>query len=109
MKYIDGFLLVVPTKKLAAYAALAKKAARVWRQHGALEYRECTGDDLQKGMGLPFGKRVGARKGETVVFAWIVYRSRAHRDRVNKRVMTDKRMLAMCGAPMPFEDRKSVV
>jgi uncharacterized protein YbaA (DUF1428 family) len=106
MKYVDGFLLVVPKKKLAAYAAIAKKAGRVWRQHGALEYCECVGDDLQTKMGLPFARRAGARAGEAVVFSWIVYRSRAHRDRVNKKVMADPRMLAMCGEPMPFDMKK---
>jgi len=104
MKYIDGFLLVVPKKKMAAYAALAKQAARLWKQHGALEYRECAAEDLRAQCGMPFGKRAGAKAGEIVVFAWIVYRSRAHRDRVNKKVMADPRLAAMCSPDsMPFD------
>jgi uncharacterized protein YbaA (DUF1428 family) len=103
MRYIDGFLLVVPKKKLAAYAKIATLAGKVWREHGALEYRECVGEDLGTKMGTPFGKRAGAKAGEAVVFSWIVYRSRAHRDRVNAKVMKDPRMLAMCGVPMPFD------
>ncbi|MFY9345289.1 MAG: DUF1428 family protein [Planctomycetota bacterium] len=106
MKYIDGFLLVVPTKKLPAYKAIAKIAARVWMKHGALEYRECIGDDFTAQMGVPFAKRTGVKKGETIVFSWIGYRSRAHRDAVNKKVMADKKMAEMCGAPMPFEMKK---
>jgi uncharacterized protein YbaA (DUF1428 family) len=106
MKYVDGFLLVVPNKKLAAYVAIAKRAGRVWKQHGALDYVECAGDDLQTAMGLPFARRAGAKQGETVVFSYIVYRSRAHRDRVNQKVMKDPRMAAMCGKPMPFDMKK---
>lgn len=106
MSYVDGFLLVVPNKKLPAYIALAKKAARVWKKHGALEYFECAGDDLPTPCGPRFDERAGAKKGETVVFSWIVYRSRAHRDRVNKKVMADPAFAALCGAPMPFDMEK---
>ncbi len=103
MTYVDGFLLVVPNKKLAAYAAIAKQAGKVWKELGALEYRECAAEDMTAAFGIPFPKRVSAKKGETVVFSWITYKSRAHRDRVNKKVMKDPRMLAMCGKQQPFD------
>lgn len=107
MKYVDGFLLVVPKRRLGAYVALAKKAARLWKHHGALEYRECVGEDLRTPCGIPFGKRAGAKAGDVVVFAWIVYRSRAHRDRVNAKVMADPRLAAMCTPEsLPFDMRK---
>jgi uncharacterized protein YbaA (DUF1428 family) len=106
MKYVDGFLLVVPKKQLAAYVTMSKKVGKVWKEHGALEYRECVGDDLRKRIGVPFGKRAAAKKGDLVVFSWIVYRSRAHRDRVNKAVMADPRLAGMCGGPMPFDVAK---
>lgn len=103
MRYVDGFLLVLPKKNIAAYAALAKKASKVWKDCGALEYRECVGEDLAVKMGVPFPERVAAKKGETVVFAWVVYRSRAHRDRVNAKVMKDKRITSMMHDKMPFD------
>ena len=96
MKYIDGFLVPVPKKNLAAYRAISKKAGKIWREHGALEYWECAGDDLAvKGMGS-FPKTIKTKPSETVVFAWIGYKSRAHRDQVNKKCMADPRLLAMC-------------
>jgi len=103
MRYVDGFLLVVPKKKIAAYAAIAKKAAKVWMEHGALEYRECVGEDLAGKMGVPFPERVAAKKGEVVVFSWITYRSRAHRDRVNDKVMQDPRIAKMMKDDPPFD------
>lgn len=105
--YADGFLLAVRRGKLPAYRAMARKASRIWKDHGALEYRECAGDDLAvKGM-APFPPAVKARKGETVVLAWILYRSRAHRDRVNARVMKDPRIAAMCGMKdVPFDMKR---
>jgi uncharacterized protein YbaA (DUF1428 family) len=87
MAYVDGFLLAVPKNKLQAYRAIAVRAARVWKEYGALEYRECAGDDLATTMGAPFPRVAKAKPGETVVFSWIVYKSRAHRDRVNAKVM----------------------
>jgi len=96
MSYIDGFVLVVPKKKLAAYKKLAQAASKVWKDHGALEYRECVGEDLKVKMGLPFPKLAKAKAGELVVFAYIAYKSRAHRDRVNAKVMQDPRIMAMC-------------
>lgn len=106
MRYVDGFLLVVPKKNLKAYAAIAKKASKVWMEHGALEYRECVGEDLDSKMGIPFGKRVELKKGEAVVFSWVVYKSRAHRDRVNDKVMGDPRIAAMMQGKAPFDFRR---
>src|SRR5690606_27526207 len=83
MPYVDGFLLPLPLKNLAAYRRMAKSAGKIWREHGALEYRECVGEDLGTKMGVPFPKQMGTKRAETVVFAWIVYKSRKDRDRVN--------------------------
>src|SRR5262245_42487918 len=94
-RYVDGFLLAVPKKKMKAYRTLALKASKVWKEHGALEYCECVGDDLDVKFGIPFPKVVKPKSGETVVFSWIVYKSRAHRDKVNGKVMADKRIGAM--------------
>jgi uncharacterized protein YbaA (DUF1428 family) len=108
MSYIDGFLVPVPKKKLAAYRNLSRKAGKVWREHGALEYRECAGDDLDVQGLVPFTKTVTLKRGETVVFSWIVYKSRAHRDRVNKKVMADPRIDKMMkpGKPLPFDVKR---
>lgn len=103
MAYVDGFVLVVPTKKLPAYRRIASLASKVWREHGALDYYECVGDDLKTKMGIPFPKLAKARRGETVVFSWIVYKSRAHRDRVNAKVMKDPRLASMDPKTMPFD------
>jgi uncharacterized protein YbaA (DUF1428 family) len=105
MAYVDGFVLPVPRRKLAAYKRLSAKAGKIWREHGALEYRECAGDDLEVKMGVPFGKLAKAKPGETVVFSYIVYKSRAHRDRVLAKVMSDKR-LADGGKAMPFDPKR---
>lgn len=102
--YVDGFVVPVPKKKLAAYGRIAKKASKIWKEHGALEYRECAGDDLDIKMVLPFPKGIQTKPGETVVFAYITYKSRAHRDKVNAKVMKDPRMNAMCDPKdMPFD------
>lgn len=103
MKYVDGFLLVVPKRKIEAYRKIAVKAGRIWKKYGALEYRECVGDDLKTSFGSPFPKVAKARAGETVVFSWIVYKSRTHRDAVNKKVMLDPWMIRMMKEPMPFD------
>ncbi|MBX9632490.1 MAG: DUF1428 domain-containing protein [Burkholderiales bacterium] len=101
-RYVDGYLLPVPKKNIAAYARIARKAGKIWMEHGALEYRECVGEDLHlKGM-LPFPGAVQAKPGETVFFSWIVYRSRKHRDSVNAKVMQDPR-LKMDVNSMPFD------
>jgi uncharacterized protein YbaA (DUF1428 family) len=92
MPYVDGFLIPLPKKNVAAYRRMAAKAGKIWREHGALEYRECLGEDLRVRSGLPFAKAASAKPGETVVFSWIVYKSRAHRDAVNAKVMKDSRL-----------------
>ena len=105
-RYVDGFLLPVPRRKIPAYRAMARKASRIWKEYGALEYRECVGDDM-KSFGAPFPKAARARAGEVVVFSWIVYRSRAHRDRVNAKIMKDPRLAALCdGKDMPFDVKR---
>jgi uncharacterized protein YbaA (DUF1428 family) len=107
MAYVDGFVLPVPKKNLAAYRRMSKKAGKIWREHGALEYREAAGDDLAVKMGLPFPKLAKTKAGETVVFAWILYKSRAHRDRVNAKVMKDPRLMAdMDTKKMPFDVKR---
>ena len=108
MSYVDGFLLPLPKKNIAAYKKLARAASKLWREHGALEYRECIAEDMEpKGM-IPFTKTVELKRGEVVVLAWIVYRSRAHRDRVNAKVMKDPRVVAMASKPMPFDCTRMV-
>jgi uncharacterized protein YbaA (DUF1428 family) len=107
--YVDGFVLPVPKKKIAAYRRMAQKASKIWKEHGALEYRECVGDDLNVKMGLPFPKGIKAKLGETVVFAWVVYKSRAHRDSVNKKIMKDPRIANMCDPMnMPFDCKRMI-
>ena len=106
MRYVDGFVLPVPKKNLPAYRRMAQQAGKVWREHGALEYRECAGEDLKVKMGLPFPRLAKLKTGETVVFSWIVYKSRAHRDRVNAKVMKDPRMAKMMNVPMPFDAKR---
>ena len=99
----------VAKKKLAEYRKLARVASRVWREHGALEYRECVGDDLNVKCGVPFTRLMKPKRGETVVFAWIVYKSRAHRDRVNAKVMQDPRLAMMMESKgMPFDVKRMV-
>jgi uncharacterized protein YbaA (DUF1428 family) len=109
MKYVDGFVLPVPKKNLPAYRSLAQKASKIWKEHGALEYRECAGDDLNVKFGVPFPKQIKVKPGETVVFAYIAYKSRAHRDRVNAKVMKDPRLAKMCDPKdMPFDCKRMV-
>ena len=106
-RYVDGFLLPVPRKKLDAYRRIAQKAGRVWREHGAVEYRECVGDDLKVKMGVSFTRQIKLKPGELVVFSWIVYKSRAHRDRVNAKVMKDPRLATMMDPKsMPFDIKR---
>jgi uncharacterized protein YbaA (DUF1428 family) len=107
MKYVDGFVLPVPRKNLQAYRRIAQKAGKIWREHGALDYKECAGDDLDVKVGVPFPRTVKLKPGETVVFAWIVFTSRAHRDRVNAKVMKDPRMKDICDPKdMPFDVKR---
>jgi uncharacterized protein YbaA (DUF1428 family) len=107
-RYVDGFVLPVPKKKVNDYRRMAQKASKVWRDHGALEYIESVGDDLQVKWGKTFPRSVKTKPGETVVFAWIVYKSRAHRDRVNAKVMKDPRMGKMMddAKSMPFDYKR---
>ena len=107
MAYVDGFLLPIRRRNIARYKKLAQLAARVWREHGAVEYRECAGDDLKVQMGTSFLRASRARAGETAIFAWIAYKSRAHRDRVNKKVMKDPRIAKMMNDKnMPFDVKR---
>ena len=109
MPYVDGFVLPVPKKNLQAYRRMAQKAGRIWREHGALEYRECAGDDVKMGKITSFPQSVKLKRGETVVFAWIVFKSRAHRDRVNAKVMKDPRLESMMDPKsMPFDAKRMV-
>jgi uncharacterized protein YbaA (DUF1428 family) len=106
-RYVDGFVIPVPRKNIAVYTKMSKKASKVWREHGALEYIECVGDDLKiKGVGS-YPRQLKCKPGETVVFSYIVYTSRAHRDRVNAKVMKDPRLAAMMnGQAMPFDVKR---
>jgi len=105
--YVDGFVLPVPKKNLAAYRRIARIAAKVWREHGALHYVEAVADDVKVGKHTSFPQSVKLERGEVVVFAWITYRSRAHRDRVNAKVMKDPRMDMQPG-DMPFDGKRLI-
>jgi uncharacterized protein YbaA (DUF1428 family) len=105
-RYVDGFVLPVPKRNAAAYRRLARKAGRIWIEHGALEYRECMAEDVKPGKLTSFPQSVKLAKGEVVWFSWIVYRSRAHRDRVNARAMQDPRLQLMDPSKMPFDGRR---
>jgi len=102
-KYVDGYVLPVPRKNLQTYRRMAARSARVWKEHGALEVRECAGEDLAVRFGRPFPKPLKLKKGETVVFSWITFKSRQQRDRVNAKVMKDPRIVAMMQEPVPFD------
>jgi uncharacterized protein YbaA (DUF1428 family) len=107
MTYVDGFVVPVPKKNLPAYRRMSMKAGRIWREHGALEYRECAGDDVKVGKLTSFPQSVKLKRGEIVVFSWIVYKSRAHRDRVNAKVMKDPRLSSMMDPKaMPFDAKR---
>ena len=108
-RYVDGFVIPVPKKNVQKYRRMAQKAGRVWRKHGALEFLECVGDDLKvKGL-VPFTRAARAKAGETVFFSWIVFKSRAHRDRVNAKVMKDPSIAKMMDSKaMPFDDKRMV-
>lgn len=108
-RYVDGFVIPVPKDKVDAYRRMSRTAGKIWREHGALEYRECIGDDLDVQMGTPFPRAAKARPDETVVFSWIVFKSRAHRDRVNAGVMKDPRLAnAMDPKSLPFDVKRMV-
>lgn len=106
-KYVDGFVLPIPKKNVQAYRRIARKAGKIWREHGALQYRECAGEDLDATFGVSFARIMKVKPGETVVLAWIVYESRAHRDRVNAKVMKDPRLAEMMDPKaMPFNPKR---
>jgi len=109
MKYVDGYVVPVPRRNLAVYRGLAQKAGKVWREHGALEFRECVGDDLKVKMAASFPRTIRAKAGETVLFSWIVFKSRAHRDSVNAKVMKDPRLEKMMNMnSLPFDSKRMV-
>jgi uncharacterized protein YbaA (DUF1428 family) len=107
MSYVDGFVIAVPKQKLDAYKAMARKAGEVWKEHGALAYVECVGDDLPYGDVTSFPRAVQATDDETVIFSWIVYRSRAERDAINAKVMADPRLKADMSV-MPFDGKRMI-
>jgi len=108
-KYVDGFVIPVPKRNLRAYRRVAKAAGKIWMEYGALEYLECTGDDL-KAMGVAsFPRAARAKKGETVLFSWIVYKSKTQRNRVNAKIMKDQRIISMMNSTgMPFDAKRMV-
>ena len=107
MSYVDGFVLPVPKKNLDAYRKLARKAGKIWKEYGAIEYIECVADDVQPGKSTSFPQAVKLKPGEVVVFSWIVYKSRRERDRINKAVMEDPRLAAICDPKkMPIDGKR---
>jgi len=109
MSYVDGFVLPVPKKNVEAYRRLAKLAGKVWREHGALDYQEFIADDVKVGKLTSFPQSVKLKSDETVIFSWIAYKSRAHRDRVNKKVMKDPRIAGMANMKdMPFDGKRMI-
>jgi uncharacterized protein YbaA (DUF1428 family) len=106
MRYVDGYVLPVPKKNIATYKRMATLGAKVWRDHGALEYRECVGEDLDAKWGMPFSRALKLKRGETAVFSWVVFKSRAHRDKVNAKVMSDPRL--QMPEKMPFDLKRMV-
>ena len=106
MAYVDGFVIPIPKKNIAAYKKIARAACKVWMELGAVEYREAIGEDLAAGFGMPFPRLCSCKKNETVVFSWIVYKSKAHRDAVNAKVMRDPRIAKMMNPKKPPFDMK---
>jgi len=109
MRYLDGFVLPVPEQNLKLYRNISQKAGKIWKQHGALQYIEAVGDDLENKWGVTFPKTIKLKPGEVPLFSFIVYKSRADRDKVNAKVMSDPRMKKMMETgPMPFEVKRMV-
>jgi uncharacterized protein YbaA (DUF1428 family) len=106
MAYVDGFVAAVPKDKVDDYRRMARKAGKLWKQYGALEYRECVADDVKPGKVTSFPQAVKAKRNETIIFSWIVYRSRAQRDSVNAKVMKDPMMANMDPKDMPFDSQR---
>ena len=107
-RYVDGFVLPVPRKNAATYRRIAQKAGKIWREHGALEYRECIAEDVKPGKQTSFPQSVKLKPGELVWFSWITFRSRRHRDQVNAKVMADPRLAQMGPASMPFDAKRMI-
>lgn len=109
MRYVDGFVLPVPKKNLRAYRRMATKAGKIWMDHGALQYAESVADDVKPGKLTSFPRSVKLRSGEVVLFSWIVFKSRSHRDRVNAKVMKDPRLADMMDPKsMPFDMKRMI-
>jgi uncharacterized protein YbaA (DUF1428 family) len=109
MAYVDGFIVPVPKRKLEAYRRLAKRAGKVWREYGAVQYREWVADDVKVGKRTSFPRSIKRKPGETVVFSWIVYKSRAQRDRINAKVMKDPRLADMMDIKkLPFDAKRMI-
>jgi len=108
VRYVDGYLFTVQKKNLAAFRRVGRRAGRVWRDHGALEFRACVGEDLDVKMCVPFPHVLKLKRGETAVLSWIVFESRAHRDRVIAKVMKDRRMTKIRNSKMPFDVKRLV-
>jgi len=109
MPYVDGFVVPVPTRNVPAYRRLARKAGKIWREHGALEFRECVADDVKPGKLTSFPQSVKLKPNETVCFSWIVYKSRRDRDRINAKVMSDPRLADMIHAKsLPFDAKRMI-
>ena len=109
MPYVDGFVLPLPRKNIDAYRAIASKCGAIWREHGALQFRGCIAEDVKPGKLTSFPQSVNLEPDETVIFSWIVYESRAHRDEVNDKVMKDPRMAEMMDpATMPFDGKRMI-
>lgn len=109
MPYVDGFIVPVPKKSMAAYKRLSTKAGKVWKEHGAIDYHECVADDVKVGKRTSFPRSVKLKKNETVIFSWITYKSRKQRDAVMKKVMKDKRLADMMNpGAMPFDAKRMI-
>ena len=109
MAYVDGFIVPVPKKNVEAYRRIARKAGKIWRELGALDYKECVADDVKMGKWTSFPRSVKKKPNETVIFSYIVYKSRAHRDKVNAKVMKDKRITGMMDPKaMPFDAKRMI-
>ena len=110
MAYVDGFVLPVPKRRLDAYRRMAQKAGKIWKEHGAVAFMECAADDVKPGKLTSFPQSVKLKSGETVFFSWIVYKSRKHRDQVNRKVMADPRIKEGMGSPadMPFDAKRMI-
>jgi uncharacterized protein YbaA (DUF1428 family) len=107
-QYVDGFVIPVPKKNVKAYRKIAALAGKIWIEYGAMEYRECVGDDLKVNAGQTFSKALKLKPSETVIFSWIVYRSKAQRDRINAKVMKDPRIAKMDPKTMPFDCNRMI-